>query len=170
MSILSWWYLKPKCIIHFIPTSMFYVLGSYSIPSNLGVFLNYFIVHRDNFMTFVFYTSFASDWPSTFILCLPLPVRIFSFIIFLFLVLTFPLPFKENCYIFSKGDLVVMNSLHFCLIGQFFISFSILNGDIACWVFSVVLLVLWKCHPTPLCLINFLLKKQAIVSWGFLCV
>lgn len=169
MSVLSWWYLRPKCILRFIPTSMFYVLASYSIPFNLGVFLNYFIVHRDNFITFVFYTSFASGWSSTFI-CLPLPVKIFSFIIFLFLVLTFPFPFKETCYIFSKGDLVVMNSFHFCLFGKFFISFSILNDNLACWVFSVVLLVLWKCHATPFCFIKFLLKKQVIVLWGFLCM
>ena len=92
-------------------------------------------------------------------------VDLFSSLIFL----DYISPFNICC----KADLMVLNSLNFCLSEKLFISPSILNEILAGSIILVIdfsLSVLEIYPAIPFRPAEFLLKDQLLSTWGFPCM
>ena len=78
-------------------------------------------------------------------------------------------PFSSSC----KAVLVLMNSLSFCLPGNFYILVHFLKlvwPDILFLVDSFFLLAFWMFRPTPFYPVMFLLIYLLIIIWKCLCM
>lgn len=80
-------------------------------------------------------------------------------------------PFSSSC----KAALVLMNSLSFCLSGNFVYQeknyfLKLVWPDTVFLVDSFFLSAFWMFHPTPFFPVTFLLIYLLIIIWKFLCM
>ena len=73
------------------------------------------------FLYFCLSTNVVSGWSTIFSICLSLPLRFVSFIIFLFLVVTFS-AWRSPFNVSWRAGLLVINSFSFCLSVKVFIT------------------------------------------------